>query len=161
MHKLVIPAIAALISGCAAHYQAHQGPALPDGEAALIYDTRAFLSIFSIDGKKTDYAMGKIVELTEGEHDIVLYFKNTPRPVLLSPLFMPGKYQDGMFNFRVNLRKGYSYTIAPKMKPGESAFGKIDEACIYGEPHNAAGSKTFDVNRKNSPTVEAIACIKV
>lgn len=152
------------LSACGVRYSMHGQKGLTDDDVGLVYDPRAYLTIYSIDGKKTEYTMGKVVELIPGKHRFVMTWNTSFRPPVLvaAPLFQPDM-KDPYVDLEIEIKKGYSYTINAVIN-GEIVYdGEAKEACIFGEPSNAPGSSVNVTGeyRTHSANVQKIGCAPI
>lgn len=152
---------AVFLTACSTRYVMHDIPNATESDIGLVYDPRAYLTIYSIDGKATDYTMGKVVELSPGEHRFILTWNSGFRPptLLTAPLFKP-ESGDPYADITFDVQQGYSYTLQAKSEGKPIYKGNADEACIYGEPSDAPGSSVNVTGeyRMHSENVMEIAC---
>ncbi|NVJ50515.1 MAG: hypothetical protein HWE11_09020 [Gammaproteobacteria bacterium] len=164
MKKIFLVLVCIVVSACSVRYPMHSKQGLTDNDVGLIFDPRAYLTIYSIDGKRTDYTMAKVVELEPGKHRFVLTWNTSFRPPVLvaAPLFQPDM-KDPYVDLEVEIKKGYSYTISAIIDGKPVLDGPAKEACIFGEPTNAPGSSVNVTGeyRIHSEKVQKIGCAPI
>lgn len=164
MNKIFLVSACILISACSVRYPMHGKTGLTDDDVGLVYDPRAYLTIYSIDGKKADYTMAKVVELEPGMHRFIMTWNTTFRPPVLvaAPLFQPDM-KDPYVDLKVEIKQGYSYTINAVIDGKPVWDGPAKDACIFGEPTNAPGSSVNVTGeyRQHSDNVKKIGCAPI
>ncbi len=161
-------AFAGLIQSCTTT-KLYDGPALSEAESAIFYTNGSIAGPFInwvVDGKKTlqgSLTSPKAVFLTPGKHEIevnvfidssmmrIVRFANGEEPAR-------GFYFLRTYRFKVDLLPGYSYQVE---HPRFSLAGQKFMLCMYGEKHDAPGSKVGwgHETRDMSENAERIDCV--
>lgn len=149
-------------SGCTTTHM-YDGEKLPEAQAAIFYmnghSSGPYMK-FTIDDKKFSPALWspKSAFLKPGEHDVALSVFISRGMLGVSRSEVPDDFRlIRQYEFSLPLEAGYAYQIE---HPGFSLQEQKFELCLYGEPHDAPGSKVSWGHeiRRMSENAEKVVC---
>jgi len=161
--KVMFSVVAMLIfSGCTMTHM-YDGEKLTESQAAIFY-TNSHSSgpymTFTIDEKKFSPSLlsPKSAFLKPGEHDVALSVFISRGMLGASRSEVPDDFRlIRQYEFKLPLEAGYAYQIE---HPGFALRDQKFELCLYGEPHDASGSRVswgYEL-REMSENAKKVSC---
>lgn len=160
---------ALLLSGCET-VQTYEGPPKPPSEVGRLFTTgtQPNFRMLTLDGKPLTYITPRVVELLPGTHVLEITATNRWHRFLLVPIagatvsgtLRGSTYQKGNYRVEFPVQAGFTYAFD---YPEKYSGPLPDILCIYGEPHEAPGSKENFAKeyRTMSPKAEKFGCAPV
>jgi hypothetical protein len=140
--------LAALFLTSCETVRTYEGPPKQQEEIGRLFTTgtQPNFRMLTLDGKPLTYISPRVVELLPGTHVLEIAANNQwarfilipVGGVMLSDTLSGSRYQKGSYRVEFAVRAGFTYAF----NYPEKYSGPLPETlCIFGEPHDAPGSK--------------------
>jgi hypothetical protein len=158
--------VATFLTGCET-VRTYDGPERPPSEIGRLFTTgtRVNLRTLTLDGKPLTYISPRVLELAPGPHVLEIMASNQRVGGVLVPgvtvvTWTLRSYQKGNYRIPFEVRPGHTYAFTYPV----GFNGPLpDTLCLFGEPHDAPGSKENYTKelRTMSPSAQAAGCGQV